>query len=149
VANFETNQYGDIVLPVAVHDSNVYGLLIAGAENRVTLFLDCEGPAPSAFAEVVFEGVLAHSFENINPGNIAFDLRPVDPQEFMNQHGALLESRSRSHGWPEQFASAEQFERLIVDGGYGVLELNQSVGMSGWIIAKTVTGIPRAERRRF
>lgn len=128
-----------------VHDSEVVAYSVDSRTEELTLMLaPGTGSATSEF-RLVFRGVLAHQFAHPQLPSIVLDLAEVPVADLIKREWANLAEGYRECGWPGPWA--ESFESAIAHCGSTAVrayELEQSYGMSGWILARSVERVGAA-----
>ena len=122
--------------------------------------VDCEGreiklhikPAASVAQQarcstVLFTGVEGYRFENDAFGNIIFDLETVDLAGFVSEYGSELAESFRVAGalgtWVSDLDGAP---RRLSEQGIQAFVLSSSYGLSGWVLAREASVVPRNTR---
>jgi hypothetical protein len=89
--------------------------------------------------EVHFEGVLAHHFKHVLPGqNVLFDIKAVDVAEFVSDCAGVF-ADGAPFCWPIHEYEESTFPKHLAQEGLTPYELSSSYGMRGWVIAKRMT----------
>lgn len=126
---------------ISVHDNHLVAYSVLAKEKKITLqteFLDRE---PHELTDVVFEDVLAYHFENDLFGTIIFDVEEVDLAVLLKEYAPMFEAGWR-YGWPRGWEKEkEEIEIFARHLGMRAFELSSSYGMSGWIIAKSMSKV--------
>src|SRR6266487_3004350 len=120
----------------SIHDNNIYAYTVACEQKRIVLHTEgyLEGDVRE-FTDVVFNGVIAHQFENQLPGNILFGIEEGDIAEIIRAKADLFE-QGRRYGWPEINAQTnDELARVLVESGIKTYEISSSYGLSGWVAA--------------
>ncbi len=85
--------------------------------------------------DVKFTGVIGHRFDNILEGNIIFDIKQIDSDDFFRIHELDLQEYQK-YGLRLNCSNTEHFSNSIALNGVSIFCINSSYGLSGWIIAK-------------
>jgi hypothetical protein len=93
---------------------------------------------------VLFNGVEAYHFENDAFGNIIFDLEVVATATFVSEYRGELAESFRMCGAPSTWVSdPDEASRLLSEKGIQAFVLLSSLGLSGWVLAKEASVVPR------
>lgn len=93
---------------------------------------------------VLFSGVEGYQFQNDAFGNIVLDLEIVTTAGFVSEHrGDLAESFRRSGALGKWAADLDNAPRLLSEQGIQAFVLSSSYGLSGWVLAKEASVVPR------
>ena len=101
---------------------------------------------PPEFTDVIFKGVDSYSFKHDSVlGTIIFDFCETDPMaiydEFANEMVTGI-----SMGWPGDWAkSREAAAQFLSTEGIRAWRLESSLGMTGWILARSMDKVRRGE----
>jgi hypothetical protein len=126
---------------ISVHDNHLVAYTVLAKEKKIVLqteFLDRE---PYEFTDVVFDDVLAYHFENDLFGTIIFDIVEIALPALLKEHAAKFEVGWRygwPRGWEKEKEEIEIFARRLEMRAF---ELSSSYGMTGWVIAKSMSKI--------
>ena len=97
------------------------------------------------FTDVVFDNVLIQYFEDAQFGeqNILFDVGETPLSNFIEQMKEVLDSK-RNYRWPPlQYGDFPDLEVQLSKLGVRAFQISTSLGLSGWVLAKSC----RRERR--
>jgi len=135
---------------ISVHDNSVYGYSVDCANQRLILHTVFEDAPPSEFTDVVFNGVIAHTLEYVNRGNILFDIAEVDPCSIVDSAASLFQDSWR-HGWPEldYKGDLDCLKQLLQQLSILGFEIASSCGLSGWVLAQTCDRLPREAMQKM
>jgi hypothetical protein len=61
----------------SVHDNNVYAFAVLCEQRRIVLHTEYRDGGAEEYTDVVFDGVVAHHFEDVLEGNILFGVEEV------------------------------------------------------------------------
>lgn len=118
-----------------VHDNqiNAYHVDITTQSLRLeTTYEDKES------TEIVFTGLMAHSFENVIYCNIILDITQVTVDYYINSNKDFLE-RSLRYAFPAYFDSIEKLKNHLEVEKYNIYEISSSLGLTGTVIAKNIS----------
>ena len=87
---------------------------------------------------IYFSEVLTHSFKCILPFqcNIIFDIEECEIDKFISYNQMELKEMI-GHAWPIVYKSFEELKEYLILNGYKYIRLNSSLGMWGWVLAKS------------
>lgn len=122
-----------------IHDSEVVAYLVDSRTEQLVLgFSPGTGKADADF-KVIFEGVIAHQFLYPQLPAVMLRLFEVATEVLIRREAENLREGNRQCGWPGGwFASVESGLAYCEAHGVRGFELEQSYGMSGWVLAKSV-----------
>jgi len=86
---------------------------------------------------ILFEGYLAHVFENEMKGSIIFDIQEYSLDLFLKEEFVLMRERKR-FGWPISYETENGLIEFLQIHEYKVFEISSSYGLCGWIFAKQI-----------
>lgn len=122
-----------------VHDSEVVAYSVdSRAGELVLMHAPGTGSAASGF-RLLFRGLLAHRFPYPQLPSVVLDLAEVPVAALLEREWASLAEGYRQCGWPGPWA--ETLGSAIAhceNTQVKAYELEQSYGMSGWILARSV-----------
>ncbi|MCX7515424.1 hypothetical protein, partial [Frateuria sp. STR12] len=96
------------------------------------------GSAKDGF-RLIFRGVAAHQFVYPELPSIVLALSELPAETLLQKEWPNLAEGTRQCGWPGRWAtSLEAAIAFCASAGLKGYELDQSYGMSGWILAKSV-----------
>lgn len=101
----------------SVHDNNVYAYAVLCEHRRIVLHTEYRHGDPEEYTDVVFDGVVAHHFEDVLDGNILFDVGEVDPERIVTEWADLFASRKPTGG--RRSGTTAQRNWLPSSGGTG------------------------------
>ena len=84
---------------------------------------------------LIFNGVLAHYFENEINGSIIFDVEESDINTFLKDNKRLLTVR-KAQCWPIYYDNLEELINKLRKRKYSYYIISSSYGLSGWVLAK-------------
>ena len=128
----------------SVHDNTLIAYAVHGKNRTITLQTEYPHTDPAELTDVIFEDVLAYHFQHDLMGNIIFDIEEVDLASCLHDNQALFEAGQQwgwPLGWEPQKESMECYARRM---GLRAFELSASYGMTGWVLAKTMTKVRKA-----
>jgi hypothetical protein len=122
-----------------IHDSEVVAYLVDSRSEKLVLsFAPGTGSATGEF-RLVFAGVAAHQFPFPLLPSIVLDLVELPAEKLLRREAANLVEGSRQCGWPGSwFSSLESGLAHCASAGLRGFDLEQSYGMSGWVLARSV-----------
>lgn len=116
-----------------VHDNEILAYQVDLVRNMITFSTDYKNQT----IEIVFNGVMAHLFENELPGSIIFDIEEYPVSLFIEQNRILLNER-KNQCWPINYKEIDELFSILVRENYAYYMIYSSYGLSGWILAKNV-----------
>ena len=138
----------------SVHDNWLYAHWVDHDRGLVVLHTVYPHCAPPEYTDLVFEGVVAHHFEQQqmgegpNPSNVLFDVEETTLSALFVQYGALL-ARTQIYGWPLQVAGLEALAAALAERGARCFEIDGTVGLRGFVFARSLRVCPRAGRAQL
>jgi hypothetical protein len=139
-------------MPISVHDNLVYAQAVDYGHRRIVLHTIYADAEPPEYTDVVFEGVIAHHFEQEQFGaspygaNILFDVEEAELKNTLGQNADLL-ARAKNYGWPMlEYETVEDLVKQLPAGGAKCFEVHASFGLSGFVIATSLEFRPRKSR---
>lgn len=126
-----------------IHDSEVVAYLMDSRSDQLVLsFVPGTGSAPGDF-RLIFRGVAAHQFPFPLLPSVVLDLVELPATTLLKREAASLAEGSRQCGWPGAwFTSLESGLAYCASTGLRGFDLEQSYGMSGWVLAHSVEHLP-------
>ena len=122
-----------------VHDSEIIAYSVDSRTAELVLTLAPGTGSATGEFRLVFRGVAAHQFVYPELPSIVLDLSELAAPVLLEREWANLSEGSRQCGWPGPWAtSLEAATAFCASEGLKGYELDQSYGMSGWILAKSV-----------
>jgi hypothetical protein len=122
-----------------VHDSNIVAYAFDSRTAELILTLAPGTGSATSELRLIFRGVAAHQFVYPELPSIVLDLSELPAATLLEREWANLSEGSRQCGWPGPWATSLQaavaFCASVNIKGY---EIDQSYGMSGWILAISV-----------
>jgi hypothetical protein len=125
-----------------IHDAEVVAYSFDARSAELVLSLaPGHGSAAGEF-QLIFRGVEAHQFPYPLLPSIVSDLVETSAPTLIAREWANLAEGWRQCGWPGPWAaSAEAAIAFCASSGLKAYDLEQSFGMSGWILARSVDRI--------
>jgi hypothetical protein len=119
-----------------IHDSLLIGYTVNAESREVILLLrPHQGSASASFA-VVFEGVVAHSFDAPLLPAILAEIIPVSADMLITSRWSSIEQGFKKSGWPGPWADTlANATRFAQDSGIQAFQIESSYGLSGWVLA--------------
>lgn len=129
-------------MDISVHDNWVYAHTVDCDRRRVVLHTVYPHVEPREFTDIVFEGVLAHHFEEQRmgdgPANVLFDVTETEPRYLFAEYSGLFE-RMKRYGWPlPKYDDPEDLPAKLTANGEKCYHVHGSVGLSGFVFATAV-----------
>lgn len=123
---------------ISVHDNSIYGYYVNCVDRRLTLHTEFRGNDPDEFTDVEFSGVEAHYFEHVLKGNILFDVTEIDVARIVDGFSELFE-QSWKWSWPsiDYDGNLTVLKQRLVELQVCGFEIQSSLGMSGWVLARS------------
>ena len=128
------------------HDDYLVGYEVdcEGREIRLHIKRAASVAEKAGWSTVVFTGVEGYHFENDAFGNIIIDLETVTLAGFVSEYGGELAESFRMSGalgtWTSDLDDAQRF---LSEQGLQAFVLSSSCGLSGWVLAREVSVVPR------
>ena len=126
-----------------MHDNHLFGYTVDGDARRIVLRTERREPnRPVEAVDVIFDGVVAYSFQYDCLDNIIFDIceQPLDGA--LEAHWSEFEAGHRASGWPRFWQGDESKTRVriatLVEQGARWFELTSSYGMEGWVFCHSI-----------
>lgn len=85
---------------------------------------------------VKFEDILVHYFEMAMPKSIIYDIVECDGIKVIEENRELLKN-TKNFCWPVNYETESQLIQILK--GYKYYIINSSLGLTGWVLAKTMT----------
>lgn len=126
----------------SVHDNIILSYEVDLENERIRMRTRSYHSDLSEDTDILFSGVLAHSFETPFQGSIIFDIDEVALDHFINYNRELLE-KGKDQGWPITYDTDKELETKLIDGEYLYFVISSSYGLSGWVLAKKVEMITK------
>lgn len=129
----------------SVHDNTVYAYTVDCRQKCIILQTEYGDGTPRELSDIVFDGVIAHRFDNQLAGNILFDVKETELAALIRAEADLFD-HARRYGWPEVEASTndEQLAALL-GGGTKAYGISASYGLSGWVMAESMTIVAHSQ----
>jgi ribosomal protein S18 len=120
-----------------VHDSEILSYYI-DIEHRSIIFNTlCRNFEIERRAEIRFENVLAHYFRNVSNQNVISDIYEERTAKFLDEYSYILDV-DKEYGWPINYKNKAELSDFITENEYKVFYIDSSVGLFGFVIAKTI-----------
>jgi hypothetical protein len=130
-------------MAVSVHDNVLVSYEVQCEGRRIVLHTEFREVKPPERVDVVFVGVEGYHFEDDAFGNIVFGVETVPLEDLVARHRTEIEAAHRNTGWPWA-ADLEAAPGLLRAMGVRGFELSASLGLSGWVLARTAVIVPEA-----
>ena len=132
----------------SVHDSNVYAYAVLCEQRRIVLHTEYRDGGAEEYTDVLFDGVIAHHFDDVLDGNILFDIEEEDPQKIVMDWADLFAHR-KTYGWPKvQYADPQELVAILRRDGVRAYEIGSSYGLTGRVLAAKLDLLARPSRVR-
>jgi hypothetical protein len=126
---------------ISIHDNDLLGYEVRGPEHEIVLKTEYRDGPLSEKTDVVFNQVLAYNFINDSFGTILYGVAEMDINNFVEENWDLFEA-GRKWGWPGAWVSTkENTKTYLAQNSIRAYSIGSSIGMSGWVLAKTVKHI--------
>jgi hypothetical protein len=130
----------------AFHDWYLLGYSVECESRRVVVHVDSYHDRPETqHVDVVFEGVVAHHFENVLSGNIIFDVKETSPRVVVESYAWLFD-RLANYGYPDigaRWNGRDELISLLEARGSRGFEIDSSYGAWGFVLANSISLRPR------
>ncbi|MCP1182990.1 hypothetical protein [Paenibacillus sp. 1781tsa1] len=120
----------------SLHDNIILSYEVDLENGRIKMRTRSSHDVPKNM-DVLFSGVMAHSFDTPLHGSIIFDLDERDLKHFIPYNRELLES-GKGQGWPVSYESYDELQIRLIKEKYKYMVISSSYGLSGWVLAKSV-----------
>ncbi|WP_340019763.1 hypothetical protein [Paenibacillus sp. FSL H3-0457] len=120
----------------SLHDNIILSYEV-DLENKRIRMRSRSSHAVSKNMDVLFSGVMAHTFDTPLHGSIILDLDEWDIEHFIPYNRELLES-GMGQGWPVSYDSYDELQIRLIEEKYKYMVISSSYGLSGWVLAKNV-----------
>jgi hypothetical protein len=125
-----------------IHDSYVVAYSADARSEQVVLTIRAAAESADGEFRIVFEGVAAHQFRYPQIPSIVDDLIEVPVETLLEQEAEALSEGSRQCGWPGAWFTSRQAALAYCESaGLRAFELQQSYGLSGWVLARSVARV--------
>jgi len=137
-------------MALSLHDNFLVSYEVQCEARTITLRTENRAAnRPIEFVNAIFTGVEGYHLENDAFGNIVFDLETMPVEELLNQYGTEISESYRLAGspgpWAANLATAPGYLREQSVQGFS---LNSSCGLSGWVLARTMSCLGSTRRFR-
>jgi hypothetical protein len=132
----------------SIHDNLLVGYEVDAEQRRIVLHTRFEERSPVEHTDVLFEGVSAYRFEGDNFENILFGIDEVPLAHLLSKERALFE-QGKEYAWPGLWNTSmdASLTHLRAEGAKG-FEISSSLGMNGWVIARSCRFVSVPARSR-
>ena len=122
----------------SVHDNNIYAYAVLCERRRLILYTQFMDGAKQEYTDVIFDGVVAHHFQDVPAGNILFQVEEVDVEDIVRGWSDLFADR-KNYGWPNDidYDGTEQLLTTLRQRGARGFEISSSYGLHGWVLARS------------
>ncbi|MDR0184222.1 hypothetical protein P8609_14755 [Lysobacter sp. UC] len=128
-----------------IHDAEVVAYSFDSRTAELVLSLAPGHGSAAAEFQLIFRGVAAHQFPYPQLPSIVLDLAETSAATLVAREWANLAAGFRQCGWPGPWAvSAEAATAFCISCGLRGYDLEQSFGMYGWILARSVERVSSA-----
>jgi len=130
----------------SIDGSTVYAIAVECEHRRIVLFSEYHDEERCEYTDVVFSDVVAHWFDHVLPGNVLFGIYDWDLDQLV-QHEWERFDAGRARGWPPlEFADQAELLAALRDERCKAFNVDSSYGMTGWVVARAMTLVPRERR---
>lgn len=116
-----------------IHDNEIVSYQVELMKKIITLHTDYKGQK----IDIIFNGVMAHLFENEMPGSIILDIGEYPISTFIESNRKLLDER-KDYCWPIYYENLEELNNILINEQYLYFVIYSSLGLNGWILAKDI-----------
>lgn len=129
-----------------VHDFHLFAYEVNGRERSIVLHTEFpHGERPFKQVDVLFEHVMDHCFRNPSIPSIIFAIEEADAFAIVSRDKHAIDEGHRTGGWPTFWDhTVESMTRSIFDAGCKMFEITSSIGLEGWVVARSCTIVPVA-----
>jgi hypothetical protein len=140
-------------MELSIHDNILYGYSVYSQPNKrpfytIVFHTEYYHVTPNEYTDVFFHQVAAHHFEGELSNTILFDIRDADTHYIYDEYCDLFK-RLQNHGWPSMYETRDDLLRQLAAEKIQAYIIDTSSGLQGWVWAKRVEIIARAERKVF
>ncbi len=119
-----------------VHDNTIKGYSVDFVNETLQMVTENEDKKTIL---ITFNGLLAHSFENVINCNIILDLYQLSIIDYVNENTDSI-NESLKYCFPSMKSrNSQELEKELIDNAYKLFEFNASIGLVGYVIAKNLT----------
>ena len=101
-----------------------------------------EEDGKTSIVNVFFEGVFGYELKNDSMGSVVLEFNEISLNKFLQKYGSDIKESFRQNGaygpWASDLDSAES---MLSRNGIKAIELSSSMGMEGWVLAKSVSEV--------
>ena len=120
----------------SLHDNQLLAYEVSCALRQIKLYVK----SSAATRWIAFQRVEGYQFENDAFGNIIDSFGELTMEQFFAEYGSRIAEAFRIAGAPGPWAAdIESAPLKLVDNGIRAFVINSSYGLSGWILAGTVS----------
>ena len=125
---------------IRIHDNEITSYEFHLPEKRLTLNTSYQ----SENTKVHFLHVLAYSFDGAGDQNILFEITDNSIKGFVNWYASHADTqKALEYGFPlKGFPNPEALLTFLKAEGYQYYEVNASVGLDGFVLAKDMKMVP-------
>jgi hypothetical protein len=117
-----------------VHDNEILSYYVDIYNKKLQIFTKYYDTEQTT---ITFFGLMAHRFENVTYCNIIFDIIQISIDDFINNEKELLEY-SIKYAFPICVKDCEELRNYLNKNEQNIFEINSSLGLSGFVIAKEI-----------
>lgn len=125
---------------LSIHDNELLRFSVDHEKHELLLETVLRESEIEDHVDVLFKDVLAYQFKNDTFGTILFSIDEEDLANLLPTNWQEIQEGSRQSGWLADFsANLESSVEKMQKSGYSGFQISSSIGLSGWIIAKSKT----------
>jgi hypothetical protein len=132
---------------LSVHDNIVYAYCFDCEGRRLVVHTAFQDRTPHEFTDIVFDGVIAHQFQNELRGSILFDVEEIELNAMVSDNAELFRESWR-YGWPpvEYKGDLNTLATALRAASVRAYLIDSSYGLSGWVLAASAKRVARSEK---
>ena len=120
-----------------IHDNEITSYDVDILNKKIVLHTTYEVREVNESTDIIFEDVLTHCFDDVIYSNIIFSICDLEIEKFIEDYHEKLKDR-KNMGWPIFYDDESQLLQKLKDNNYKVFEIDSSLGLSGFVIAKSI-----------
>ena len=125
-------------MDISVHDNIIVSYEVLCEQHEIRLHTKFYDRQPVEHTDIVFRGVEAYFFHHDNFQNIIFDIMEIPVEDILVEDHVQFEE-GRRWAWPGVWNDSESAMRAyLTECGVRGFSLSSSLGMHGWILAKSM-----------
>lgn len=118
-----------------VHDNEIISYEVDLRNRKIIIHTEYRDLMVGKNADVIFHGVLAHSFQTELSGSIIFDIDKYEITQFLKDNIDLLK-KEKNYCWPIDYNTVEELTEKLVRDQYSYYVISSSYGLHGWVLSK-------------